>query len=167
MDGIHIRNKKRFLVFLYIILFTSLINLPLIKADVIISVFFQFTILYIILFIPILLIETFSCYFLFRANFFNEQGLKFWYCLLIFLIANGITTFIGYIFQTLHLPIYTNTEGYLLLFFLSILFEFPIIYLFLRKKLEIPVIASLYTSVIVNSLSYFFIFIFLIVGNHL
>tara|TARA_Y100000310_G_C20654160_1_gene801116 strand:- start:257 stop:715 length:459 start_codon:yes stop_codon:yes gene_type:complete len=120
--------------------------------------------------IPIILIEGIATYFLLKKLYNLE--IKLWHILIVFLIANILSALIGFIFSGFF-PIGSRTvtpNRSLLLalaFFISSLVEFPIIYAFLRKKTREALKISVFSSFLVNLISYIMIFFLMLTTNFL
>jgi|GEM_PF-1737241 len=148
---------------------TIIFFIPTVKADIIIpSLFNSFSFFHLIYLIPVILIEATIAYFLLISNFLNYK-IKYWQSLFMFLCANVLTTAIGFIFplmnQSFHYS-YNSPYSYVslvLMYAVTSLLEAPVIFLFIKKKIEKPLKIPLVLSFLVNIFSY--IFLILITGT--
>ena len=147
----------------------TLLTIPLVKADMYmpyLAEVYQASLT--ILLIPIILVEGILAYFLLRKNFNLE--VKLWYPLVIFFVANIVSTLFGIPLSVL-LPFGSKMATlvfHLLLipaFILSFLIEIPVIYLFIKKKTEDAWRLSAILSLLTNLVSYALIFIFMILTS--
>ena len=150
--------KFRNCVFSLIIGLILVAFIPSVSADVIFSAIGPFTITHLFFWPLIFLIEGTIFYFLFRVDLFFNIRLKYWQCLVVFLIANGITTLIGFIFMFINLRIYDFYIVMIFMYILSAIVESSVIFVFLKDKIKKSFPSSLYLSFFVNIYSYFFLF---------
>jgi len=140
-----------------IIFFVILLCIPTVKADVIIpSLFNFFSLFHLIYLIPVIFIEATIVYFLVRLNIWNYP-IKYKKSFFIFLCANGLTTVIGFLYPFLNQPFQYSYVSLVMMYMVSCLFETPVIFLFLQKKINKPIESSLIFSFIVNAFSYIFL----------
>jgi len=145
----------------------GILLMPFAKADVImpfLPVFYSSLALF--LFIPVVFIEGAIAYFLLK-----KYKVKFWYLILVFFIANLVSTLVGFLlsmneFFATAIGIYGSLNVYnpiavLILAILTILIEAVVIYLFLKKKIKNPVSKSINISLVVNVVSYLLIIVVL------
>lgn len=150
-------------IFWSIIVF--LLMLPSVKADVyfpILSEIYGHQVMGLI--IPIILLEGYILYLLLK-----KYGVKmsFLHCQLVFLTANIVSSILGLIVS----PLLTFggkgsfTVNSLLMiipaYFITVIAEFPIIFLFLKKRISNSVVSSILISLLVNVFSYVLIFLWL------
>jgi len=145
----------------------SLFVIPFVSADIYAPYLSTIYTLNITLFlIPIALLEGIIAYFLFKKSYTLE--LKFWYLLVMFLVANIVSSLVGFllifvlpygsknitpVFHLLLIPVYLA----------SVVVEIPLIYLFIRKKTIEAWKISTVTSLLANLTSYFLIFLLMMI----
>jgi hypothetical protein len=148
--------------FLVLIFFALLLFFPSTRADIYVPNIYQdFSFYHLWLLLPIVLIETTIAYILFNMKVFFDAKVTLWRCLIMFFIANVLTTVIGIFYSLIHYAISDTSLNLVLMYILTALIEAPVIYLFIRKKIQTPSMISLYVSFIVNVYSYLFLFIFI------
>jgi hypothetical protein len=118
--------------------------------------------------IPIVFLEGIFAYFLFKKSY--QLELKFWYPLVIFLVANILSSLVGFLLMFV-LPYGSKNITpvfHLLLipaYLASALVEIPLVYLFIRKKTTEAWKISSVTSLLANLISYFLIFLLMTTGS--
>ncbi len=148
----------------------TLFMIPLVRADIAVPYLESFyRVQALFLLIPIILLEGIFAYYLFKKSYNLEM--KFWYPLVIFLVANIVSTLLGALFAGDILPFGFGSwiiESLLLIpaYLISSLVELPIIYLFMRKKTEEAWKVSSITSFLANLLSYLLIIVFMLVNGY-
>jgi hypothetical protein len=139
--------------------------MPAVRANIAIPSIYQlYGAVAIILFIPVVIIESMAAYAAFR---FINKKIGFLRLALAFFIANIISTVAG-VFFSLVMHSYFNSSQLLIFlipaYVLSSVIEVPAIYLFIRKKTNNPFAASTAISFLVNILSYIGITIIMIIN---
>jgi len=147
-----------------LILIFALLLLPgFVLADSAIPVFIDFYgFMGVIFLIPVILLETIAAYLIIFRNKYFETN--FWKILGIFAIANVASTIIGYALSSLIGYNVKSSIGYFYViipaFILSVIIEWGILYLFVKKKREDAPRFSLKLAIITNCISYAAIVIF-------
>ena len=142
----------------------ALLTIPFARADMCLPVLINISAINIILFIPIVLIESSIAYFMVR--WFSNFRITFCWSLLAFVAANIVSSIAGIIFGIFY-PVCTKyMQEYLWLiipaYFITVFAELPIIYLLFRKKTDKCWRYSLILSLLVNISSYILIFFILL-----
>lgn len=123
---------------------------------------FAYTLQYynVILFIPVILLETCIAFFFVKHVLEYDFTFKRW--LLILLVANIVSFVFGAIWEMFSHAVFENTVLTLVsAYFFSILTEFLPIHFFARKKFAHSLTASLVIAFMVNTASYLFLFLIL------
>lgn len=151
------RNKLYYIYNSLILFFlTFLITIPSVKADIhIMNLYDDFSFYHLFFLIPVILIEvTILC----LINYFFKFKFKNSHCIIMIIIANILTTAVGVFYPLIDYYLDNASSSLFLMYFFTSLIETPIIFLFIRKKIEKPLIISAYLSFFVNIYSYIFLF---------
>ncbi len=151
----------------FVSVLATLFMIPLVQATVLytpyLAGFYDYSIIFLI---PTILAEGILAYFLFKKSY--NLKIKFWYSLLIFLVANLVSTIVAALLFRL-IPFGPDFGGFsrahpllILAYLFSVLIEIPVIYLFIKKKSEKVWKVSSFLSLLSNLLSYALIFIFML-----
>jgi hypothetical protein len=151
--------KKGLLLLIFSLIFVKSVN-----ANLILPYLEQTYVISILLFIPIVLIETFFVFYLAKKIFYFD--LNFWLSLLAIFIGNLISTLLGFLSVTslrysflADIFRIKNPAIILVAYILSTFIEGGIIYAFIKNKIEKPFNMSMKLSLIINFITYMIIFL--------
>ena len=136
-----------------------LVLIPSVSADVLFPAIMRLAPINFVFLPVIIFIEATIFYVLFMIDLFFDIKLKYWHCLALFTLANGLTSLIGLILIFAEIRVYDYNQMIIIMYVFSAVVEAMVIFPFLRQKIKKPFEKSLGLSFFVNVYSYIFLFI--------
>ena len=134
--------------------------LPIVTNIIVPTIYNYFSIFHLIFIIPIILIESTIIYLLLHRTAIFNYKIKYRSCLLIFLIANLLTTIIGMFYPFINSNLNnSHLKSIIIMYIITVILEVPILYVFLKNHINKPVMGTISLSIVANFLSYLFIIV--------